>query len=282
MKKTLGSKIVYIILMLFCICIVIYIPFADKMKSNTISSKFYTQEAFELATNAIENINKIDVRDIEKIFIPNLTDFQEGLVGIRDILDENPIEDYYLIGSHKNTSNNTIYDNLTFQAKHKTGYSFITISIISKDEKTLLQSFNINLSEKPIEDINKFYKDDMDLKRWSLIIIGYLLTFFVILTISHYFFTAKNTYIRYLLLLSLSLGAISFSWNDLLINFNPLSFSINTISIARPGNIGEWTYKFSIPIFSIIYWFGFRQKLVEKEIKKDKRKHISNTNEDLI
>lgn len=278
MKKTIRSKVGLVATTILLLSPVILLPFANYMTGNYTFSKIYTDESKVVIDMVTKKMIDNEINEIIKYFPDDIENLGVGLKQIEDYLNQNPIEEIELINVKKtklkSIDSKTINEIYEFQTKHKEKYGFLTIQTTTVNDIVQILNLNIDIIEIDIISMNKFFKNNMGLQRILLIITGFILNLFILLTIYHYFINCKDPKLLRILLLSISIALVNFDWNTMDITYNYFSASLSPFSIFRPGNVGAWQFKLYAPIFSLLYWVKWKHKFINSE--KILKKRVKN------
>jgi len=246
---------------------------ANKLNANMSFKSIYSEEAYAAAKKSIDLINKGDFDNALLLFNPEIKNMETGLEQLINYVINNRITEYNLIDARKNiihqNNQKIIKEQFEFETKHAQNFGIVSIIVISKQDSVVIQNFNVRSIEKPLKEINKFFKPTMGQTRSMLLLFFVFNIVFTIYTLCHYFLNANLPKVRYLLLLSISIISINIDWNSLVLTINPLSAAFNPSQVSRSGNIGVWHMKLYLPLFSILYWLIFKEKILKHTSPKE-------------
>ncbi len=218
----------------------------------------------KLSENIIDCIKRNKIIELEDKFVP-LKDLNKGLTQFSDFFAKNKIENIKLINCQFNSfiGMNKTKRTVSFQYSVKFNefkFGLLIIELYTENKLLKIKTLNIIPLEKPIEKLNSFYGDKIDIVRVFIITISILLMLFLLYTEFHYYRNMTKPKIWLQVLMPLSFFIITINWNSLAITFKVFSVNLMPLSSFSSGIAGVWKYSVSIPVFLFIYWFILRKK----------------------
>lgn len=272
MKKPISAWISLVLVLLFLASSALFLAFIDIFTTSLSLERYETEESKALLETFIGLMGDGDLEEAKSLIISEAQDIDTGLAQIYSLLENNPIKEYEVIGVHRNThrgtSGETVNVQYTIQTYHERDFGIISAQIKTENNSSWITNFRIEPMDQTMEEINSFYKVPFGKKRLLLLAIYLILIGFVIFTLIHYFKNAEKVKWGNILLLSLSTVSIAINWNNLEVAFQLLSVSLSPTGLARPANVGIWQMKLYLPLFSLLYWFGMRHKMLKEKAKK--------------
>jgi hypothetical protein len=226
--------------------------FIDKIISGQLDSAFAVIEPAMLNTEATE-------------FLTNASRNVNGAIIKKYTVVESSWTTSFVSKTGKTKTYRLGYE---YEFENGNGNILFTTTIKEKDGKFLVSSFNGEFLKAPLAELTKFTLSGKNPLQYIILILSILVPLFILTTLIIMLrskMTTKKKIIWTLIILFISLPRFVINWNNGVIDFNLLNFTLLGSSFSKPTLYSAWLLSFNIPIGALIFWYKRESLLPEQE-----------------
>lgn len=245
---------------------VFIVPLINR-NANINFEKFYDTATKDKVNGILHSIKENNIIGLIGNFDKSTVNIETRLVELDNYFLQNNLKDEKLVNCSFEIFNSITADEspskitkFVYSVVLEEGYGILYIDIAETNGTMRIQTLRLSQLEKPMDEYNKFYGQQMNSTRIFLLITILAVIILVMYTEYDYYKLTPNRKVWIQLLLPVSAIAFSINWNLLTLDISVINVSITPVSLFSSGVMGEWKITFYVPVILILYWVILRKK----------------------